>query len=92
MASSTVTTSVKLDAETRERIQRLAVARDRSAHWLIRKAIEQYIDREEALERFRQDGLSAWALYQASGHHVSAEEADAWMARLESGEIIDPPG
>ena len=35
------TTSLKLDGETKERVQRLASARRRSPHWVMREAIEQ---------------------------------------------------
>ncbi len=85
------TTSLKLDVQTKERLQRLASARRRSAHWLMREAIEQYIDREEARERLRHDALAAWADYQATGLHVCAEEADRWLERLEAGEDAEPP-
>lgn len=85
------TTSVKLDAETKTRLQRLAEARRRSQHWLMREAIEQYVDREERRERLRQDALAAWAEFEATGKHVSAEEAEAWLARLEAGEDPEPP-
>lgn len=30
--------------------------------------------------------LAAWADYQSTGLHLTAEEADAWLAKLESGE------
>lgn len=65
--------------------------RRRSSHWLMREAIEQYVDREERREQFRQDALAAWAEYQATGLHVTGEEADAWLARLEAGEDAEPP-
>jgi predicted transcriptional regulator len=54
-------------------------------------AIEQYVDREEARERLRQDTLAAWSEYRATGLHVTEEEADAWLARLEAGEEVEPP-
>ena len=79
------TTSVKLDPKTKERLQRLASARRRSAHWVMREAIEQYVEREEKREQFRRDALAAWAHYQTTGQHVTAEEADAWLAKLEAG-------
>jgi predicted transcriptional regulator len=88
---ATPTTSLKLDAETRERVRRLAAARNRSPHWLMREAIEQYVEREERREQFRRDALAAWDEYQATGLHVTAGEADAWLARLEAGEDADPP-
>jgi predicted transcriptional regulator len=85
------TTSLKLDAEIKARLQRLAEARRRSQHWLMREAIEQYVDREERRERLREDALAAWTEFQGSGRHVSDDEADAWLGRLEAGEDADPP-
>jgi predicted transcriptional regulator len=85
------TTSLKLDAEIKTRLQQLAQLRRRSSHWLMREAIEQYVEREERREQLRQDALAAWAEYQATGLHVTAEEADAWLAQLEAGEDAEPP-
>lgn len=85
------TTSVKLDSETKDRVQRLASARQRSAHWLMREAIEQYVEREEQRQQMRQDALSAWEEYQETGLHVTAAEADTWLSKLEAGEDVGPP-
>jgi predicted transcriptional regulator len=90
MAASS-TTSLKLDETTKERVQRLASARRRSAHWLMREAIEQYVEREEKREEFRRDALAAWEEYQATGLHLTADEADEWLQRLEDGEDADAP-
>jgi predicted transcriptional regulator len=79
------TTSLKLDSAMKERIHRLASARRRSAHWVMREAVQQYVEREEQRERLRQDALAAWAHYQTTGLHVTAEEADVWLAKLEAG-------
>jgi predicted transcriptional regulator len=85
------TTSLKLDVEIKERVRRLASARRRSPHWLMREAIEEYVEREEKRERFRQDALAAWTHYQTTGKHAKAEEADAWLAKLEAGKDAAPP-
>jgi predicted transcriptional regulator len=85
------TTSLKLDAELKERVRRLAAARRRSAHWVMREAVEQYVGREEKREAVRQDALAAWNEFQATGLHVTQEEADAWLAKLESGEDAEAP-
>jgi predicted transcriptional regulator len=79
------TTSLKLDGALKVRIHRLASARRRSPHWLMREAVEQYVEREEKREQLRQDALAAWAGYQTTGLHVTAREADAWLAKLEAG-------
>lgn len=90
MPTST-TTSLKLEPETRRRIQQLAAAQRRTPHWLMREAIEQYLQREEYIQKSRQEALTAWVNYQATGRHLTAEEADSWLARLEAGENVAAP-
>lgn len=88
---TTSTTSLKLDTEMKTRVQRLAAGRRRSAHWLMREAIEQYVEREEKREQFHRDGLAAWEDYLATGLHVTSAEADDWLAKLEAGEDAPAP-
>jgi predicted transcriptional regulator len=88
--TSSATASLKLDPELKARVRRLAETRRRSQHWVMREAIQQYIDREEQREQLRQDALAAWAEYQSSGQHATAMEADEWLARLEAGEDGPP--
>ena len=83
--------SVKLEDELRERIKGLADARRRTTHWLMREAIQQYVEREEQRETLRQATLQAWQEYQATGLHVSGEEADTWLAKLSEGQDVEPP-
>ena len=88
---TSATTSLKLDSELKERVQKLATARRRSAHWIMHEAVEQYVSREEKREQFHQDALAAWSDYQATGLHATAEKADAWLAKLEAGEGAKAP-
>ena len=83
--------AIKIDTDIKERIKRLADARHRSPHWLMREAISQYVEREEKRHAFRQDAIMAWDEYQATGLHVTFEEADAWLAKLEAGQDDEPP-
>ena len=89
--SAPTTTSLKLDPQLKKRVQRLASARQRSAHWIMREAVEQYVAREEKREQLRKDALAAWNHYQTTGLHATAEEADAWLAKLEAGENAKAP-
>lgn len=84
-------TSVKLDDELKGRVEHLAKARRRSSHWIMREAIAQYVEREEQREAFKQDAMRAWEAYQRTGLHLTLEEADAWLAKLEAGEDAAPP-
>jgi len=89
--SATKPMSVKLDQKTRTRIEMLALSRRRTPHWIVREAIQQFIDQEEKREVLRQDGLRAWEEYQAKGLHVTFEEADVWLSKLEQGQDLEPP-
>ena len=83
--------AIKIDEDTIVRVKRLADARKRSPHWLMLEDTTQFGDREEKREAFRQDSLQAWKAFRASGQHVNADQADAWMAELEQGVDVDPP-
>ena len=83
--------AVKLDQDIRDRLKRLADARDRSTHWMLREAVEQFVEREERRDAFRQAGMQAWQEYQATGKHVPHNEADIWLAKLELGEEAEVP-
>ncbi len=88
---ATSTTSLKLDAKLKKRVQRLAATRRRSAHWLMCEAVEEYVSREEKREKLRQDALAAWNDYQATGLHLTEEEADVWLTKLAAGENVEAP-
>lgn len=83
--------SVKLDPDTRTRLEQLAESRRRTPHWMLREAVAQYIEREEKRDAFRQDTLKAWEDFRSTGLHATADEADAWLKQLEEGNDIEPP-
>ena len=71
--------AVKLDDKTYERLKALGIARKRTPHWLMREAIQQFLDREEAAENLRRDTLERWARFEASGETVSHEVVETWL-------------
>jgi predicted transcriptional regulator len=81
MTSTTIRpVAIKIDADIKARVKRLAEARHRTSHWLMREAITQYVEREEKREAFRQDTLKAWEEYRTTGLHATADEVNAWLA------------
>lgn len=72
-------TSVKLDDDLKSRVQHLAEIRQRSPHWIMRKAILDYVEREEAQETFNQEALASWRAYQETGRHLTGKEATDWL-------------
>jgi predicted transcriptional regulator len=83
--------NLQLDEALNDRLQRLADARHQSPEELMRKAIEQYVDYEEDREQLNRDMVASWEEYRATGLHVTGEEVDAWLAKLEAGEDAAPP-
>ena len=83
--------AIKRDQDMLDRLKRLADAQGRSTHWILRQAVSQFVEREEAREAFRAAGVQAWEQYQVTDLHVSHDEADAWLARLQAGEDAAVP-
>lgn len=72
-------TSLKLNDELKERVKHLARLRQRSPHWIMHDAIEQYVKREETRESFRQEALASWTAFLETGEHLTGEEVRAWL-------------
>lgn len=83
--------AVRLGEPLKERVRTLAGHKHRPMHWLMREAIEQYVTREEQRESFRQESLDAWRDFQETGLHVTCDEADIWLAGLETGNDVEAP-
>ena len=79
MSITTAPMSLKLDADTRERLAKLARLRKRTAHAIAREAVESYVAREEVRDQFTTDALAAWEHYQETGLHATGDEVVAWM-------------
>ena len=71
--------AVKLDEEIYNRLKVLGEARRRSPHWLMKEAIQQFLEREEEAEHIRQDTLERWARFEATGEAVNHESVETWL-------------
>jgi len=88
---TTTTLGLKLDDATRERLKALALAKDRAPHWVIKTALLEYLEREEAAEHERQDDEARWAHYQAEGQAIEQERVMAWLDQLAEGQRVPCP-
>lgn len=73
-------TSLKIDDILKGRVQHLASQRRRSPHWIMLEAIQQYVEREEARESFKQEALTSWTTYKETGRHLTGQEVRAWLS------------
>jgi predicted transcriptional regulator len=76
------TMGVKLDRETRARLQKLGKARNRSSHWLMREAIRRYLEVEERYEQEKAEDQARYQAYLDTGHHISRADMLAWLDQL----------
>ncbi len=81
-AAGTVT--VKLDPSARSRIASLAAVKKRTPHYLMREAILEYIQREEARQNFIQAAEASYAQYKETGLHVTFDEFSAWVDEVQN--------
>ena len=72
--------AVKLDDAIYDRLKVLGETRQRSPHWLMKEAIRQFLDREEASEQIRLDTLQRLAQFESDGKTISHDLVDAWLA------------
>lgn len=87
----TSSTTLKIDDSLKERVKKLADARDRTPHYLMIAAITRYIEHEEARESFKQEAIDSWRDYQETGLHLTGEEVKSWLRGWGTDEEKDIP-
>ena len=75
-------TSLSLDPRTRERLDRVAKAYERKRSWIIAKAIEEYLDREEAFARAVEAGIETADRGELIAHEDLMAEMEALIDDL----------
>ena len=79
MLTQTKPMAIKLTEGERERLKKLGETRRRTAHWLAKEAISQYLDREEAVEQFNQETVARWEEYSQTGKSVANDAVMNWL-------------
>src|SRR3990167_7004414 len=86
-ASPLIPKVVKLDSDTKDRLERLGLVKHRSVHWLMKEAIERYIEQEEYNEQLNQETLTRWKEAEQGkvvSHHAVTKWLDTWGTDEES--------
>jgi predicted transcriptional regulator len=79
------TQAIKLDDETNNRLRALAQQRNRSAHWLMRDALQRYLAEEERYEQEKAEDLAEYEDYLLTGKAIDNETVASWLNELASG-------
>ena len=80
--SRTTNVTVKLENSARDRLKSLALAKKRTPHYIMREAIQKYLEEEESEQRFIKAAEKSWGDYEKTGQHITLEEARAWAKKL----------
>lgn len=79
------TQGIKLDDETQRRLKDLAAKRDRSPHWLMRTAIDNYLEHEEKYELEKSEDMKRWENYELTGQAIDNTSVKTWLQKLADG-------
>ncbi len=87
----TTTIGIKIDDETRRRLKELAEARNRTAHWIVKEAVSEYLTREEVVEKERIEDQQRWDHYVLTGEAVDHDRVRDWLQGLADGQDDECP-
>ena len=82
---------VKLDDKLHTRLKALGEKYERSPHWLMKKAIAEFVDREEYADKERQLLLDRWHRYQETGESIPHQKVVNWLKTWGTGKESSCP-
>ena len=85
------TQGIKLDEETQQRLRALGKLRDRSPHYLMKAAIVDYLQREEAYEQEKVEDMQRWEKYLQDGAHIDGSVMKSLLQDLSDGKTVTWP-
>ena len=82
---ATQTTSIRLDKETLDQLDRLGQAIDRPRSWIVTQAIEQYLDHEEWFIQMVEEGIAAADRGELVSHNEAVTVARGRIPKVPQG-------
>ena len=74
--------AVKLENDVKERIHHLGKIKDRSSHWLMKKAILDYLEKEEKAEKEKHEDYARWDHYAETSEAITHDDMKNWLGSL----------
>ena len=79
------TFGVKLDAQTQQRLKAVASSLDRAPHWVMKTALTDYLERQEAFLRQKEEDDDRWRRFQETGQAIEQQRVMQWLDALAAG-------
>jgi predicted transcriptional regulator len=88
---ATAPMSLRIDVSKKERLGRIASRQKRSSHSLAVEALDLFIEKKEAEERWNQSCVASLNEYLETGLHVTEDEVNKWMDSWGTNNELPPP-
>jgi predicted transcriptional regulator len=75
--------TINLDDADQDRIASLASAKNSTPHYLMKAAILEYLQKEEARQNFVAAAEASFVHYKESGLHITLDEFDSWVDQVQ---------
>jgi predicted transcriptional regulator len=75
--------TISLDDVDQDRIASLASAKKRTPHYLMKEAILEHLQKEEARQNFIAAAESSFVHYNDTGLHITLDEFDSWVDQVQ---------
>jgi predicted transcriptional regulator len=86
-----VNVTVKLDDSERNSLKALALAKQRTPHFLMKEAIARYIKDEEAEQAAMDVAAASLLHYQQTGLHTRLDELKTWATAVRKDRSVKMP-
>ena len=83
--------SVKLEVKDAERLNKIAQFKKRRPHYLMKEAIHEYIEREEARMDFILSAEESAKHFEETNLHVSLDDFENWANDIENNKETEIP-
>ncbi len=82
LTMSKTTVAIRVEKDIHERFKILGQKRDRSPHYLMKAAVERYLQEEEREQAEYELLESRWANYERTGVAIAGDDVKTWIESL----------
>lgn len=83
--------TIKIDEMRRNRLKSLAVAKKRTPHYLMKEALDFYLESEEAEQKAIQEAAASLEHFERTGLHIRLDEVKQWAKELKNNRNAQLP-
>ena len=83
--------TIKIDEIRRNRLKSLAVAKKRTPHYLMKEALDFYLESEEAEQKTIQEAAASLEHFERTGLHIRLDEVKQWAEELKNNRNAQLP-